>query len=196
MSRRVVNSELKGFQRKGIKYDWKPKVGCYLPDQRSMVVSYILFMPLARQRGREAPTVRAMAWFSAAVSSGIPLVFINIQTDVIITSVSSLVPIFFKFCSQVKWSWNPSDTVFAKFMYICPFQGDESGDGRQQSINTTVNIVQGTRLWFLPCIQEVSLELIPEPGEVRFGMDIKRTEEVTIKFTTNQKFCILLRFEK
>ena len=51
--------------------------------------------------------------------------------------------------------------------------------GRQQN-TTTVQIVQGIRLWFLPGVAEVSLELIPQPGEVRFGMDIKRTDEVIL----------------
>ncbi|KAL1532604.1 hypothetical protein AAHA92_32591 [Salvia divinorum] len=89
MSRRVVNLDFKGFHRKGIKYDWKHKVGSCLPDRRSTVVSSILFMPLSRERGMKAPTVRAMAWFSAAISSGIPLVFTTIQTEQIITSETS-----------------------------------------------------------------------------------------------------------
>ncbi|XP_073129490.1 uncharacterized protein [Henckelia pumila] len=147
MSRRVVNLDFKGFHRKGMRYDWKSKVGRYLPDPRSTVVSSILFTPLRRERGTEASTVRAMAWFSAAVSSGIPLVFVNIQTEQIITSENN----------QVK--------------------DKELSRGRQQILNTTVNIVQGIRLWFLPGVSEVSLVLIPEPGETRFGMDMKRTEE-------------------
>lgn len=43
---------------------------------------------------------------------------------------------------------------------------------------TTLNVVQGIRLWFLPGLAEVPAELFPEQGEFRFGMDIKRTEEV------------------
>ncbi|XP_073283524.1 uncharacterized protein [Primulina huaijiensis] len=147
MSRRVVNLDFKGFQRKGMRYDWKSKVGIYLPDRRCTVVSSILFTPLRHECGIEAPTVRAMAWFSAAVSSGIPLVFLNIQTEQIITSENK------------------------------PVKGKELTHGRQQIINTTVNIVQGIRLWFLPGVSEVSLVLIPGPGETRFGMDMKRTEE-------------------
>lgn len=54
--------------------------------------------------------------------------------------------------------------------------GREIVRGRQQN-TTTVQIVQGIRLWFLPGVAKVSLELIPQPGEVRFGTDIKRTEE-------------------
>lgn len=51
--------------------------------------------------------------------------------------------------------------------------------GRQQNYASTVQIMQGLRLWFLPGIAEELIELKPEPGDLRFGMDIKRTEEVT-----------------
>ncbi|KAK3436042.1 hypothetical protein EUGRSUZ_C00696 [Eucalyptus grandis] len=102
MSRRVVNVDTAGFKKKGMRYDWKAKVGTYLPDQRSPVVSSVLFMPLPGEHTVEATTTWSMA------------------------------------CQTM-----------------------------------TVQMVRGIRLWFLP----VSVELVPEPGETRFGMDIKRTEE-------------------
>lgn len=77
----MVNSGSRGYNQMGLQYDWKMKVGTYLPDSRSTVVSSILFMPLTREYRVEATIVRTMAWFSAAVSSGIPLVFVNIQTE-------------------------------------------------------------------------------------------------------------------
>lgn len=49
---------------------------------------------------------------------------------------------------------------------------------QQQNQATTLQIVQCIRLWFMPGVAEVSLELVPQTGEVRFGLDIKRTEEV------------------
>ncbi|KAL3744528.1 hypothetical protein ACJRO7_013746 [Eucalyptus globulus] len=142
-SRRVVNVDTAGFKRKGMRCDWEAKVGTYLPDQRSPVVSSILLMPLPG----EHTTTRSMAWFSASVSSGIPLVFVNIQTEQIVTSGKNI----------------PT--------------GKEISLGKQHSQTMTVQMVHGIRLWFLPGIAEVSIELVPEPGETRFRMDIKRTEE-------------------
>ncbi|XVE70856.1 hypothetical protein DITRI_Ditri10aG0104200 [Diplodiscus trichospermus] len=147
MSRRVMNVDFRGFNRKEVKYDWKRKVGTYLPDQGSTVVSSILFLPFQCEYYIEATVSRCMAWFTAAISSGAPLVFVNIQTEQIVTSEKM----------------NPT--------------GKEICRGKQQNHTTAVELVQGIRLWFLPGVEEVPLEMIPEPGEARFGMDIKRTAE-------------------
>ncbi|XP_002324779.2 uncharacterized protein LOC7463765 [Populus trichocarpa] len=147
MSRKVVNMDSWAFSKRGVKYDWKMKVDNYLPDQRSSVVSSILFMPLQGEHSIEATTGRCMAWFSAAVSSGAPIVFVNIQTEQTLNVEKTL-------CTGKELSW-----------------------GGQKSNNTPVQILQGIRLWFLPGVAEILLEMIPEPGETRFGMDIKRIDE-------------------
>ncbi|XP_060210518.1 uncharacterized protein LOC132637449 [Lycium barbarum] len=134
MSRRMVNSVSRGYNQMGLQYDWKMKVGTYLPDSRSTVVSSFVFMPLAREYRVEATIVRTMAWFSAAVSSGIPLERRN-------TSGKDLT-----------WS-----------RQLDGYVGNQSA--------------QGVRLWYLPGIGEVPLELTPGPGKTRFGIDIKRTDE-------------------
>nr|GLL46991.1 uncharacterized protein LOC109150384 [Ipomoea trifida] len=141
MSRRVVNMEsARGFNQMPLQYDWRLKVRTYLPDSRSTVISSILFMPLPGE-GRIEPTIiRTMAWFSAAVSGGIPIVFVSIQTE-----------------------------------QINPLEGRNAT--RKQNSFSVFQFVQGVRLWFLHGVAEVPIELIPEPGEPRFGLDIRRTEE-------------------
>ncbi|GJU67030.1 hypothetical protein Tco_1253289 [Tanacetum coccineum] len=132
MSRKTVNMVSRGFNQEAIEYHWRRKVATYLPDHRSTVVSSILFRPLANEHDVDSITSRAMAWFSAAVSSGTPIVFVNIQTEQIISS---------------------------------------------DKCNSTRIPTHGIRLWFLPGIEEIPIELIPESGENRFGIDIKRTDE-------------------
>ncbi|XP_015572889.3 uncharacterized protein LOC8258561 [Ricinus communis] len=146
MSRRVVGVNCRAFSKKEVKYDWRLKMEAYLPDRNSSIISSILFLPMQGEYSVEATTARCMAWFSAAVSSGIPLVFVNIQTEQTAT---------------------PERTQCA---------GKESLWGAQNH-NATVQIIQGIRLWFLPGIAEALLEMAVKPGEARFGIDIKRTDE-------------------
>lgn len=87
LSRSLVNVEYRGYNKKGIKYDWKMKIDSHLPDQRCTIVSSILFMPLPGEYCTEATTARCMAWFSAVVASGAPLIFVNIQTEQIVSAV-------------------------------------------------------------------------------------------------------------
>ncbi|XP_058783105.1 uncharacterized protein LOC131657760 [Vicia villosa] len=139
MTRRLVNMKDKGFRRDAMKYDWKMKVKTYLPHQNSSVVSSILFMPLVSEHCIDTVTARCMAWFSAAISSGVPLVFVNIQTE--------LIP--------------PKENTISN-----------------QQIHYTTQLIHGIRLWFLPGLNEIAIELVPQRNEARFGMEIKRTEEV------------------
>lgn len=144
MSRRVFNLDGVGFNKKGLKYDWRMKAATYLPDPRSPIINSILFMPLTdQQQSVEATTSRSMAWFSAAVTSGVPLVFVNIQTETITTP-----------------------------------KGGKGKEGMMMNL-------KGIRVWFMPGLSEVPIEIVSRMGETRFGMDIKQTEEVTILPTHN-----------
>lgn len=87
MSRKAVNVVSRGFNQEAIKYNWRRKVANYLPDHQSTVVSSILFMPLPNEHYIDSITIRAMAWLTATISSGTPIVFVNIQTEQIVSLV-------------------------------------------------------------------------------------------------------------
>lgn len=146
-SRRVMNVEYRGYNRKGVNYDWKAKVDQYLPHHLLPIVTSILFEPLSGECSIEATSGRSMAWLSAAVSSGAPLVFVNIQSEQIVAKEKAHAT-----GRDITWGRQPNDT-------------------------TTIQTVQGIRLWFLPGVAEMPLEMKPNPRDTRFGMDIKRTEE-------------------
>lgn len=67
---------------------------------------------------------------------------------------------------------------------MCQFQPhyytiqEKTNLSNMQQKHYTAQIIHGIRLWFLPGLEEIPIELIPEPNEVRFGMEINRTEEV------------------
>ncbi|XP_077234631.1 uncharacterized protein LOC143876821 isoform X2 [Tasmannia lanceolata] len=149
MGRRVVHLE-GNYNRMGVKYDWKKKVGTYLPDRRATVINSILFTPLPSE-DIHATISRSMAWFSAAVSSGTSLIFVNIQTEQILIS------------ERTSSSRGNGQIIWPECW------------GRDQS--ATIQSLQGIRLWFLPGLAEIPLKLSPEPGETLFGMNIQRTEE-------------------
>ena len=48
----------------------------------------------------------------------------------------------------------------------------------KEKINNANQIMHGISSWFLPGLAEISVLLIPQPGKVCFGMEIKQTEEV------------------
>lgn len=115
----------------------------------------------------------------AAVSSGVPLVFVNIQTE---HPHGNTIP-----------HHNPSEqesteksTILICLLNIFAYEKEKSKvhgretRSRSKQRDKTVNaqIMHGVRLWCLPGVAEISIELIPRPGEVRVGMEIKRTEEV------------------
>ncbi|KAG5019878.1 hypothetical protein JHK87_015733 [Glycine soja] len=145
-----VNKRGREFHRSGIKYDCKIKISTYLSDQCCSVISFILFMPLISEYCIDTTTARCMAWFSAAVSSGVPLVLVNIQTEQIPST---------------------EETHFLKREIATS----------KQKINNANQIMHGISSWFLPGLAEISVVLIPQPGKVCFGMEIKQTEE----FATN-----------
>lgn len=70
-----------------VTYPWEQKMVSFLPVTGSaMVFSLLLMPPALSPKARdvasvENTTARAIAWLSAAQASGVPITFVNIQTE-------------------------------------------------------------------------------------------------------------------
>jgi len=78
-----------------VSYPWEQKMMTFLPVSGSAMVFSLLVMPPALSpkardyAGVEQTSARAIAWLSAAQASGVPITFVNIQTEPLFMQVSS-----------------------------------------------------------------------------------------------------------
>eukprot|EP00249_Psilotum_nudum_P021053 c27952_g1_i4 orf=272-1198(+) len=119
----LTNTPLKDVYRQ---YSWKDKMRQALPIQRSNTIFSFLVVPYAPDRtvasynDVEDTVARAMTWLSASQASGVPIDFLNIQTEPILTKVS--VVFWLKahgiFCTRT----NHFDAEASIISFICRFQ--------------------------------------------------------------------------
>jgi len=78
-----------------VAYPWEQKMMTFLPVTGSAMVFSLVLMPPAQSpkardvAGVEHTSARAIAWLSAAQASGVPITFVNIQTEPLFMQVSN-----------------------------------------------------------------------------------------------------------
>lgn len=78
-----------------VAYPWEQKMMTFLPVSGSAMVFSLLMMPPTQSpkardlAGVEHTSARAIAWLSAAQASGVPITFVNIQTEPLFLQVSN-----------------------------------------------------------------------------------------------------------
>jgi len=83
-----------------VSYPWEQKMMTFLPVSGSAMVFSLLVMPPALSpkardyAGVEQTSARAIAWLSAAQASGVPITFVNIQTEPLFMQVSCQQPYY------------------------------------------------------------------------------------------------------
>ncbi|KAL2940868.1 Elongation factor Tu chloroplastic [Bienertia sinuspersici] len=150
-----------------VPYPWEKKMQIMLQAPNSSCYFSILFLPKASETGRglyndvEDTLARANAWLNAAQASGVPIVFTNIQTESLLTKISGE---------------TASSTVNTSSLSDLPNLANASLYGFEDYHGVDIGVVRAIRLWYSP-IQEFPVEINIEPGDVKLGFAVSRTEE-------------------
>ncbi|CAK9861706.1 unnamed protein product [Sphagnum jensenii] len=150
------------LKESNVAYPWEQKLQTHLPVSGSATVFSLLVMPVALSpkardyAGVEDTSARAVAWLSAAQESGVPISFVNIQTEPLFLQVGHPVAVTTMQQNIYKSEWVPL------------FQNREAMD---------MDVVRAVRLWYMPAGAEFAIELRPEENEARLGVGISCTEE-------------------
>jgi hypothetical protein len=93
-SKRVVCALSKAQLQDGyVSYPWEKKMREMLPVPKSSSFLSILVLPTALDRANsrynsvDDTLARANAWFLASQASGVPIAFLNVQTEALLTKV-------------------------------------------------------------------------------------------------------------
>eukprot|EP01018_Ginkgo_biloba_P032880 Gb_37248 [translate_table: standard] len=151
-----------------VSYPWEKKMQHFLTVPRSGCFFSLLIVPHTSDRGPdqyndlEDTLARAYAWLSAAQASGVPIVFMNIQTEPLLTKISGE---------------RASSTVNAGSLSDLSNIANTGLYGFEDYHGVDIGVVRAVRLWYTPVVGELPLELKLQEGDTKLGFAISRTDE-------------------
>ncbi|XP_074321348.1 uncharacterized protein LOC141657864 [Silene latifolia] len=150
-----------------VAYPWEKKMQEMLPVPKSSSFMSILFLPKVsdldsgRYNDLEDTIAKANAWFNSAQSSGVPILFTNIQTESLLTKISGE---------------TASSRVNTSSQSDLPKLANASLYGFEDYHGVDIGVVRAVRLWYAP-IEECLVEIQILEGDLKLGFVISRTEE-------------------
>ncbi|TYG53823.1 hypothetical protein ES288_D09G139900v1 [Gossypium darwinii] len=144
-----------------VSYAWERRMQEVLAVPNSSSFLSILLLPKASDRvasrynDLEDTLARANAWLSASQVSGVPIVFMNIQTESLLTKVP---------CKRLKTS------VASKYLQLNLY-------GFEDYHGVDIGVVRAVQLWYSPLVEEVAIEIKLKEDDTKLGFAISRTEE-------------------
>ncbi|KAK7312422.1 hypothetical protein VNO77_36265 [Canavalia gladiata] len=166
---RMVNALTKIRLQDGyVSYPWEKKMQQSLSVPNSSNFLSILLLPkvsdrvASRYNDVEDTLARANAWLNAAQASGVPIVFMNIQTESLLTKVSGE---------------TASSTVNAGSLSDLSNLANASLYGFEDYHGVDIGVVRAVRLWYTPIGGEFSIEIKLKEDDTKLGFAISRTEE-------------------
>ncbi|OAY48572.1 uncharacterized protein LOC110618111 [Manihot esculenta] len=151
-----------------VAYTWMKKMQEVLPVPNSSCFLSILFLPKASDRvasrynDLEDTLARANTWLYASQASGVPIVFMNIQTESLLTKISGE---------------TASSTVNAGSLSDLSNLAHVSLYGFEDYHGVDIGVVRAVRLWYAPLCGEFAIEMKIKEGDSKLGFAISRTEE-------------------
>nr|KYP58468.1 hypothetical protein KK1_013876 [Cajanus cajan] len=180
-STRMVNALTRTKLQDGyVSYSWERRMQEMLSVPNSSNFLSLLFLPKASDRvasrynDLEDTLARANAWLNAGQASGVPIVFMNIQTESLLTKISGE---------------TASSTVNAGSLSDLANLSNASLYGFEDYHGIDIGVVRAIRLWYAPVAGELSIEIKLKEEDAKLGFAISRTEEgfIFISSVINQE---------
>ncbi|KAL3519215.1 hypothetical protein ACH5RR_021804 [Cinchona calisaya] len=151
-----------------VSYPWERRMVEMLSVPNSSCFYSMLLLPKASDKvvfcynDLEDTLARANAWLSASQASGIPIVFMNIQTESLLTKISG------DTASSTVSTGSLSDLSNLASISLYGFEDYHGVD---------IGVVRAVRLWFSPLGGEIPIEIKIKDNDTKLGFAISRTEE-------------------
>ncbi|XP_077214931.1 uncharacterized protein LOC143849680 [Tasmannia lanceolata] len=151
-----------------VSYPWEKKMKESLPVANSSCFLSLLLLPKASDRvasrynDLEDTLARANAWLISSQASGVPIVFINVQTEALLTKISGE---------------TASSTVNTGSLSDLSNLANVSLYGFEDYHGVDIGVVRAVRLWYAAFAGEYALEIKLKEGDSKLGFAISRTEE-------------------
>lgn len=168
-SSRVVCALSKAQLQDGyVSYPWEKKMREVLPIPNSSSFLSLLILPTALDRAGsrynsvEDTLARANAWMLSSQAAGVPIVFLNVQTEALLTKISGE---------------TASATVNSGSLADLPNLANASLYGFEDYHGVDIGVVKAVRVWYTAAGGEMPVEITLEESDTRLGFAISRTEE-------------------
>ncbi|KAL7126861.1 hypothetical protein ABFS83_14G214700 [Erythranthe nasuta] len=151
-----------------VSYPWDRRMHEMLSVPNSSSFYSILFLPKAsdnsasRYNDLEDTLARAHTWINASQESGAPIVFMNIQTESLLTKISGD---------------TASSRVNAGSLSDLSNLANTSLYGFEDYHGVDIGVVRAVRLWFSPLAGEIPIEVKIKDTDTKLGFAISRTQE-------------------
>ncbi|XP_020103585.1 uncharacterized protein LOC109720716 [Ananas comosus] len=149
-------------------YPWERKMRELLPLPSSSSFLSLLLLPKASDpsashyNSLEDTLARADTWLTASQASGVPIMFMNVQTEALLTKISG------ETASSTVNMGSPADMANMANVSLYGFEDYHGVD---------IGVVRAVRLWYTPVAGETELEITLQQGDTRLGFAISRTDE-------------------